>query len=234
MTQFTASQQLIPRVKAALVDMDGTLLDSMPSHARAWQRMTSELGMPTTVDEFFLYEGMTGAETIDMLMRRHFGRGATPAERVELYRRKTSYFNEMPRVAVMPGALQVLEALRARGVCCVLVTGSGQGSTLGRIDREFPAIFLPGMRVTSADVARCKPHPEPYIKAMQLARVAPHEAIVIENAPLGVEAGHASGAFTIGVTTGPVPAQALSIAGADRVAPSMTHLAQIIENEWPI
>ena len=56
--------------KAALIDMDGTLLDSMKGHTLAWQRMVSEIGIPCTRDGFYLYEGMTGAETINMLFKR--------------------------------------------------------------------------------------------------------------------------------------------------------------------
>ncbi|MDE6391114.1 MAG: beta-phosphoglucomutase, partial [Duncaniella sp.] len=51
------------------------------------------------------------------------------------------------------------------------------------------------------------------------------ESIVLENAPLGVEAGRRSGAFTIAVTTGPVPAGEMWEAGADIVFPSMPDLA---------
>ena len=89
----------------------------------------------------------------------------------------------------------------------VLVTGSGQNSLISRIDTNFPGIFEPGMRVTSRDVTHGKPHPEPFIRAMQLARVSPSQSIVIENAPLGIEAGDRAGAFTIGVTTGPIPVE---------------------------
>ena len=62
------------RLHAALIDMDGVLYDSMPWHARAWHRIMTEAGVECTVDEFFLYEGMTGPATIDLLFRRAFGR----------------------------------------------------------------------------------------------------------------------------------------------------------------
>ena len=82
--------------------------------------------------------------------------------------------------------------------------------------------------ITSADVEHGKPDPEPYIKAMERAGVTPREAFVIENAPLGVRAGAQSGAFTIGLTTGPVPVEALAGEGADIVLPSMQALADNI------
>lgn len=211
--------------RAALIDMDGTLYDSMGNHADAWHRMMTELGVATTRDEFFLYEGMTGAATINLLFRRAFGRDATAGEVAELYHRKTVYFTELPAVNPMPGADEMLDFLASEGVRRVLVTGSGQSSLIGRLAEDFPGAFNPGDMITARDVTRGKPHPEPYLKAMSLVGVEPWQAIVLENAPLGVEAGAASGAFTIGVTTGPVPRQALVEAGADLVFPSMTECA---------
>jgi beta-phosphoglucomutase-like phosphatase (HAD superfamily) len=64
---------------------------------------------------------------------------------------------------------------------------------------------------------------------LQRAGVAAHEAIVIENAPLGVEAGVAAGVFTVAVNTGPIPASALYDAGADIVFDSMPHFAAHID-----
>lgn len=215
-------------IKAALIDMDGTLLDSMPSHARAWQRMVSELGVKCDLDEFFGYEGMTGAATIDLIFRRELGRPATDEEKVELYARKTGYFNELPRVPVMPGAARMLATFMERGIQRVLVTGSGQKSTIGRLAEEFPGAFEEGMMVTSRDVSRGKPDPEPYLLAMSKAGVEPSEAMVVENAPLGVKAGAASGAFTVAVTTGPIPEQAMWDAGADLVFPSMEAFADAL------
>ncbi|MDE6175183.1 MAG: beta-phosphoglucomutase, partial [Duncaniella sp.] len=70
--------------------------------------------------------------------------------------------------------------------------------------------------------------PEPFIKAMQLAGVSPSQSIVVENAPLGVEAGDRAGAFTVGVTTGPIPREALEEAGAAVVFSSMPEFARLL------
>ena len=83
-------------------------------------------------------------------------------------------------------------------------------------------------RVTGHDVRRGKPSPEPYLKGALKAGVQPSQCIVIENAPLGVQAGHAAGCFTIGVTTGPIPEKDLYTAGADIVYPNMDALAQAL------
>lgn len=214
--------------RAALIDMDGTLYDSMPNHARAWRQMAAEIGIDLPEADFFRYEGRTGASTIDIIFREAFGRGATEEEKKELYRRKTEIFAEMPPVSLMPGARQMLEFLDAVGVKRVLVTGSGQSTLLNRLDKDFPGAFQKDLRITSRDVKIGKPSPEPYLKAMELAGVRQNECFVIENAPLGVEAGHAAKLFTVGVNTGPLRQEELSDAGADIVFPSMTAFSEAL------
>lgn len=210
---------------AALIDMDGTLYDSMPNHTAAWYRLMTEAGVECTRDEFYLYEGRTGASTINQLFLRAFGREATDEEKETLYKRKTEYFRELPPVKPMPGALDMLTTLRDAGIERILVTGSGQASLIDRIMADFPGMFEADKLITSRSVTHGKPHPEPFIKGMQLAHVSPSQAIVIENAPLGVEAGDRSGAFTIGITTGPIPRKVLEEAGAAIVFDSMPDFA---------
>lgn len=217
-----------PCIRAALIDMDGTLLDSMRGHTAAWHRLATELGIPCTRDEFYLYEGMTGASTIDLLFRRAFGRGASDSEKTELYARKTVYFNELPKVPVIEGARLMVDTLRGRGITRVLVTGSGQSSNLARLDSDFPGGFPAGLRITARDVVRGKPAPEPYLKAMELAGVEPSGAMAVENAPLGVRSASDAGAFTVAVTTGPIPEEEMRKAGADLVVPSMERFAALL------
>ena len=78
--------------------------------------------------------------------------------------------------------------------------------------------------VTAFDVEKGKPHPEPYLKGLEKAGVKPWEAIVVENAPMGVKAGVAAGIFTIAVNTGPIPEKDLWNAGANLLYPSVQAL----------
>ncbi len=211
---------------AALIDMDGTLYDSMPLHAQAWHRLMMEQGVDCTLDEFYMYEGRTGASTINLLFQRAFGRDASPEEVAELYHRKTVYFNELRKPVVMPGAQKMVAEFLSHDIVTVLVTGSGQHSLIDRLSEDYPGAFPEGRRVTSRDVSHGKPHPEPFFKGMELAGASPENSIAVDNAPMGVMAGAASGAFTIGVTTGPVPRQALVDAGADIVYDSMPEMAE--------
>lgn len=216
------------RPEAALIDMDGVLYDSMPGHAHAWKRMMEEEGVPCTEEEFFLYEGMTGKATIEMLMRERMGRVLSPEEIKRLYARKTEYFKAQGPRKTIPGADRMLRILIEAGITRVLVTGSGQPSLLTSLEHEYPGAFLPGNRVTALDVQKGKPDPEPYLMGLQKAGCDATKAIVIENAPLGVEAGHASGCFTVGLTTGPVPRKALEDAGADLTVASMPEFADLL------
>lgn len=211
---------------AALVDMDGTLYDSMPLHAEAWHRMATEIGIPSTRDEFFLYEGRTGASTLNILFQRAYGRPATEDEIARLYHRKTELFSAMTPPDVMPGAQELMNFFRDAGMKRVLVTGSGQNSLISRLATDYPGIFLPDMMVTGHDVTHGKPHPEPFIKAMQKARVSPSGAIAIENAPLGVESADRAGVFTVAVMTGPIPREEFERAGAAVIFPSMPEAAK--------
>lgn len=209
----------------ALIDMDGTLYDSMGNHADAWVMACKEAGFDCTRDEFFLYEGRTGASTINLLALRQWGREATDDEKKKIYRIKTDCFNSLPSVAPMPGASELLSYMKEIGIRRVLVTGSGQSSLIDRLQADFPGAFSKDMMVTSSNVTHGKPHPEPYIRGLEFAGVAPTQAIAVENAPLGVESAAKAGVFTIGLTTGPIPASELYKAGAAVVYPSMKAFA---------
>ncbi len=212
-------------LEAALIDMDGVLYDSMKYHTLAWHRMMTELGIECTREEFYLYEGMTGRATIELLIRRGLGRETSPEECERLYRIKTRYFSEFGKREQMAGASLMCRELCEAGLKRVLVTGSGQKSLIETIENDYPGVFLEDMRVTAADVTHGKPHPEPYLRGLEKAGVKPTEAMVIENAPLGVQAGHAAGCFVVAVTTGPISADKMTEAGADLVFPSMENFA---------
>ena len=217
------------RFKGALIDMDGVLFDSMKGHTRAWQEMMRTAGVECDRDEFYLYEGMTGKATIDLLFRRTFGHGVSDEEAKRLYAIKTERFRSYGPAPLIEGADRMLRALGELGLIRVLVTGSAQSSLLENIDRAYPGVFPPGRRITANDVTHGKPNPEPYLKGAAIAGVTPEECIVVENAPLGVRAGKAAGCFTVAVTTGPIPREAFGKEGADIIFGSMPEFAGWLE-----
>ncbi|MDE6755148.1 MAG: 3-dehydroquinate synthase [Muribaculaceae bacterium] len=221
-------------IRAALIDMDGVLYDSMPFHTKAWHQMMTEQGVATTPEEFFLYEGMTGAATIDLIFQRELNRVSTPEEAKRLYARKAEIFVASGKKKPMPGADRMLKAFRRGGIPRVLVTGSAQNSLLDSLDTDYPGAFPRDMRVTALDVTKGKPDAEPYLKGASKAGIKPEEAIVVENAPLGVRAGKAAGAFTVAVTTGPIPREEFEKEGADAIFPSMEAFAEWLETNLPL
>lgn len=220
-------------IKAALIDMDGVLYDSMPHHARAWHQMMAEQGITTDPDEFYLYEGMTGPATINLIFKRERGHELSHEEAMKLYGRKAEIFQKSGKKEPMPGADRMLKAFMNAGIPRVLVTGSAQSSLIGSLNTDYPGAFPDNMRVTALDVKHGKPDPEPYLMGAKKAGVNPEEAIVVENAPLGVRAGKAAGCFTVAVTTGPIPREAFEKEGADLIFPSMGAFADWLESELP-
>ena len=222
-------------IKSFFFDMDGVLFDSMPGHAYAWAKVMTKYGLPMKEEDAFENEGRTGIGTISIFTQRYWGRDATEEEAQELYRRKTIVFNEYMsarggEAPEMPGAADVLDKVRERGLMRVLVTGSAQQSLLTRLERHYPGHFTPALMVTGDDVRYGKPNPEPYLMALQKAGITADEALVVENAPLGVRAAVAAGIKTIAVNTGPIDPQLLLNEGATRLFPSMAALAENLDS----
>ena len=217
-------------LKAVLFDMDGVLFDSMPNHAYAWSHAMTEYGLQMTPEEVYMNEGRTGSATINMLANRFWGRDATEEEKQLIYEAKSKVFNTCPEAKPMPGALETLKAVKEKGLKIVLVTGSAQTSLLEKLERSYPGFFHQDLMVTGFDVKLGKPYPEPYLKGLQKAGIKPEEGIVVENAPLGVQAGHAAGIFTIAANTGPLEDEVLKNAGADIVLPGMIDVAKFFSD----
>lgn len=213
-------------LKAVLFDMDGVLFNSMPYHAKAWHTTMVKHGLMLGPTEAYMHEGRTGASTINIVHQRQFGVEATPELIQQIYAEKSAEFNRFPEPEPMSGAWELLQQVKADGFTPVLVTGSGQRTLLDRLSTNFPGIFTPQHMVTAFDVKYGKPNPEPYLMGLEKAGVKADEAIVVENAPLGVQAGVAAGIFTIAVNTGPLDGQVLLDAGANLLLPSMTTFSE--------
>ena len=217
-------------LKAVLFDMDGVLFDSMPGHAVAWVKAVQRYGLSMTPEEVYMNEGRTGAGTINALAQRTWGRNATEQEIKDIYAAKSEefnrYFEAQGEAPVIPGMKELLDKVRAQGLMRVIVTGSGQRSLLDNLNRHFPGQFTRELMVTAFDVKRGKPYPEPYLMGLQKAGITAEQAVVVENAPLGVQAARAAGIYTIAVNTGPLPDSVLWEAGANAVFSTMQELAE--------
>ena len=217
-------------LKAVLFDMDGVLFDSMPNHAYAWSHAMTQFGLEMTAYEAYLHEGRTGSGTINILAQRYWGRDATPEEIERIYAAKAATFNTCHEQKPMPGALEALTAAKELGCKIVLVTGSGQAKLLESLEQHYPGFFRQELMVTGFDVKRGKPDPEPYLMGLEKAGIKAEEGIVVENAPLGVQAAKGAGIFTIAANTGPLEDSILKDAGADIVVPDLATVAAVLRS----
>ena len=229
--------------KAYFFDMDGVLFDSMPYHAIAWERVMNAHGMPFTRHDGFLNEGRTGQSVIAEGAQKA-GITLTEEQIWAIYQEKSDTFHSLGEAKPMRGIHErdihdvlnyinngvinreaiTSEAINAAKPQIWIVTGSGQRTLFAKLNTEFPGIFSPERMITAYDVQFGKPNPEPYLKAWERSGLPKEDCCVIENAPLGVRAGHAAGLFTIGVNTGPLDEEDLRREGADLVLPDMPTL----------
>lgn len=215
--------------KYALIDMDGVLYDSMKYHTLAWKQLMDELGINSSREEFYLYEGMTGVDTINLIFEREAGHSVSEDEARNLYARKAEIFVRDGRKECMPGAAEMISTLQSNGIGRVLVTGSAQNTLLSNLNDDYPGAFPEDMRVTALDVTHGKPDPEPYLKGLQKSGVDHNDAFVIENAPLGVRSAKAAGLDCVAVMTGPIPREEFVKEGADMIFNSMNEFAEYLK-----
>ena len=204
------------RPKAVLFDMDGVLYDSMPNHAVAWQQSMKKFGIEMSAHDAYATEGARGVDTIRMMVKQQQGRDINEKEAQLMYDEKTRCFHNMPEAKVMPGIKELMTQIHACGLGIGVVTGSGQRPLIQRLLKDFSE-YLDELHITTAyDVKRGKPAPDPYLSGLQkMGDLKPWEAIVVENAPLGVRAGVAAHIFTVAVNTGPLPNEVLEKEGAN-------------------
>ncbi|MBR5653355.1 MAG: HAD-IA family hydrolase [Prevotella sp.] len=207
--------------QAVLFDMDGVLFNSMPNHAHSWHKSMTECGLEMSEKDAYLFEGMRGVETIKQLAREQWHRELNDDEAQQLYQIKCDYFAACPPAQKMTGVEELMTWLHDHGYAIGVVTGSGQHSLLDALEQTFLGLVHKQYIVTAFDVLHGKPSPEPYLAGLKKVGVDATQAIVVENAPLGVQSAVAAGIFTIAVNTGPLPDEILKEAGADIVVKDM-------------
>lgn len=215
---------------AILFDMDGVLYDSMPNHSKAWSQAMEQFGMHMTPHDVYLNEGATGHDTVVRISLRDRGYEASEQEINDIYGYKAALFRSMPEARVMPGALEVFRKAAAAGLKILIVTGSGQKNLIERVQRDYEGYITRDRMVTAFEVKRGKPYPDPYLKGLQIAGVPAAEAVVVENAPLGIRAAVAAGIDTIAVNTGPLEDEILLAEKPVLLLHSMQELADNLED----
>ena len=217
--------------KAVLFDMDGVLYDSMPNHAIAWQESMAQFGIRMTTDDAYATEGARGVDTIRQMVMRQQHREIDEAEAQRMYDVKSRIFHELPEAPVMPGIIALMQQIHDNGIQIGVVTGSGQKPLIRRILHDF-GMFVDEAHITTAyDVERGKPDPDPYLMGLRKSGdLEPWQAIVVENAPLGVRSGHAARIFTVAVNTGPLANNELLAGGANLIFSDMEDFSRSWSN----
>lgn len=210
----------MPAPRAAIWDVDGTLVDTAEIHFAAWTDFAAAHGFPFTRADFAATFGWRNPE----IVRKLFDPAADDArcadwgeEKERLYRAAT----DRAGVELLPGVGALVDDLAAAG----WLQGLGSSAPRANLDlilKHTGTAGRFGAIVSGDDVSRGKPDPEVFLKAAAKLGVSPARCVVFEDAPSGVEAAKAAGMACVGVTfVGHHPAARLTAAGADVVVPSL-------------
>lgn len=203
--------------------MDGVLINSMPMHVDAYMNLYKQYGLTPSEEYLYGEEGRVGTSAIAKLFKDEKGIILTPEELRDIYAKKAADVKARNSPPPVDDMLAFVQLVKETGTVSV-VTGSGQPTLMNMLDTYYPGCFDARNMVAAKDVKHGKPHPEPYLMGLEKHKVKPQEAIVIENAPLGVQSAKAAGIFVMAINIGKLSNQVLVDAGADVVFNSATEM----------
>lgn len=210
------------RTEAALLDMDGVLLDSMIFHLREWRQLALSAGLDPINDDFartiYETEGQDGPAMVRTLFRKYAGRDPGPDELQDLVARKEKlHLGNASRIPPLPDADRTVAFLHGSGVRLAVVTGTACRPAREVLDREFGPVFE--TIVSGDDLEHSKPDPEPYLEALdRLGVVRPERCLAVDNSPLGIRSAVSAGIPTWGLLVGsPLQPSDLAREGARQV-----------------
>ena len=203
-----------------IFDMDGVLVDSGPAHQESWRVLARRHGKQVSDETFARTFGMRSSDIIRLLWGEDLGGGEVQA----LDDEKEATYRELitGNVPLMPGCRETLAALRDAGLCLAVAT-SGPPANVALVLREGGLDEYFQATVHGFDIQRGKPAPDCFVLAAERIDLERSQCVVVEDAPVGVEAALAADMPVIGLA-GTHPAAALTEAGAVDV---VTQLAQI-------
>jgi beta-phosphoglucomutase len=186
------------RPKAIIFDMDGVIVDSMPYHFLAWYEALRPWGIRVSCFDVFSREGERWDKTMkDLLKQSKIMPSRKILQKIFLARQKI--FKKYFKRFIFRGVGIFLNCLKKQGYRIGLATGTPAHEIKkilpGKIKNLFDCI------VAGNQVKKGKPHPETYLKAAKALQALPGECLVVENAPLGIEAAKRAGMFCVAITT---------------------------------
>ena len=177
--------------------MDGVLVDSMSYHAQAINNVFDQIGLEMDQQDIFEHEGERTIDIIIFLLNKATG-DSSAFDVPSIVSRYIEEFNRIVELRLFDGMKECLEKMDNKFSLAV-VSGSNRPIVDDIMQRKFPDIFR--TVISANDVKRGKPAPDPYLMAMEKLGLKSDECIVIENAPMGVEAAQRAGIFCVAVPT---------------------------------
>jgi len=175
---------------AIIFDLDGVLTDTAEFHYQAWKRLADERGLPFDRKRNQALRGVSREESLRRLLAPLT---VSPAKFAAMLQRKNEYYLAMIATLtpddLAPGARDLLIALRRANWRLALASASRNAQQVVdrlRIRDHFAAI------IDGAAVARSKPAPDLFLKAARCLGAQPRNAVVVEDAPSGIEAARAA------------------------------------------
>jgi beta-phosphoglucomutase family hydrolase len=185
--------------RGAIFDWDGVIVNSAPHHETSWERLAEECGKSLPADYFKRGFGMKNEVIIPEML--HWT--TVPTEIRILSLRKEAIYREIvleKGMTALPGVEAWLKTLRDAGIACVIASSTHRENITTTLEVLGLQEFFSEI-VASEDVKRGKPDPEVFLTAAQLLGTAPADAVVFEDALVGIAAAHAAGMKVVAVTT---------------------------------
>ncbi|MFP4292667.1 MAG: HAD family hydrolase [Cyclobacteriaceae bacterium] len=190
--------EALSNVRAVIFDMDGTMVDNMMVHHRAWQVKLRELGMDLPLEEIRAKVHGINEEILERL----FGEQLTPDERRRHSFEKEKAYREIFKdsLVLVEGLDIYLEEIRSRGIKMAI----GSAAPPENVDFVLDTLQIRHLFdaiLHARNVKKGKPDPEIYLSLMEILGFSPSEVLIFEDSPVGAEAAVRSGARTIVINT---------------------------------
>ncbi len=192
------------RYAGYIFDLDGTLVDSMATHYRAWRWALAQNGAPAHVfrwHEFVAHGGMAAPDIVADL-NALYGLSMQPEETAEMKRARYAYLLEHTQLPVIEETLGLVRQLHAEGIPYAIGTGSVPEGALATLRSAGIEELFPIM-VTPLDVVNGKPAPDIFLLCAGRMGVAPQDCVVFEDAEPGILAAQAAGMDCVRVEEAP-------------------------------
>ena len=184
------------RYAGYIFDLDGTLVDSMPMHYKAWRWALREHGAPQHVfrwEEFVAHGGMAAPDIVADL-NATYGLNMEPETVADDKRNRYAWLLQNETLPVIPETVNLVRRLREQGIPYAIGTGSMPSGAMETLESAGVADLFPIM-VTPADVPPGfgKPRPDIFLLCAERMGVNPRECVVFEDAEPGIQAAMAGG-----------------------------------------